>query len=423
MSRPKETDYTATLTMLHATVMNTGTDLRDTIGKGVERLEASGQTAQEATKQALVDELDRMRANLREARDRLTTGGDMLSAEVRGAVSALRTEMCEVKEALRALTPPAPLTAPQPPLTSNGSAPAAHTAPPNGAGPVSAAAGQMATEPTVVQDPAPQSATLVIPAQRDEELPDTHHAPVVARAAEIRLAVREALAQELAPLQATLEEQPTALLAGVREDVRAHLDGAVGGLRERIDEVREELLAELASLSQGAAELRAGMEQDAAGEPSVNVCEEHSALLREAARVSSATVLCHRDAWEFITAHAGRQPHFRAPAQVLGKEEERVRAALSGRSLIALLIALHSVKETATEGDGDKELATVLYDRVKESLTGLSATGRPVTITLDDRAAPGDITPASETDEPEPSPEPDGKPGEQPDEKSEGEKE
>lgn len=65
----------------------------------------------------------------------------------------------------------------------------------------------------------------------------------------------------------------------------------------------------------------------------------------------------------------------------------------------------------------------MLYDRVKESLTGLSAAGRPVTITLDDRAAPGDITPASETDEPEPSPEPDGKPGEQPDEKSEGEKE
>ncbi|MFE7428083.1 hypothetical protein [Streptomyces sp. NPDC057545] len=81
--------------------------------------------------------------------------------------------------------------------------------------------------------------------------------------------------------------------------------------------------------------------------------EEHDALLREAARASSATVLCHRDAWEFITAHAGRQPHFRVPAQVPGQGEKRVRAALSGRSLIALLIALHRPRkphprETAT---------------------------------------------------------------------------
>ncbi|MCX5107171.1 hypothetical protein OOK13_01140 [Streptomyces sp. NBC_00378] len=118
---------------------------------------------------------------------------------------------------------------------------------------------------------------------------------------------------------------------------------------------------------------------------------EHSALLREAARVSSPTVLCHRDVWEFLTAHAGRQPHFRVPAQVLDKGEERVRAALSGRSLIALPIALHSVEETAADGDGDQELATVLYKRVAESLSGLAVTGRPVTITMDDRTPSGEL--------------------------------
>ncbi|MFD8823862.1 hypothetical protein ACFV1C_16060 [Streptomyces sp. NPDC059605] len=98
--------------------------------------------------------------------------------------------------------------------------------------------------------------------------------------------------------------------------------------------------------------------------------------------------------WEFLTAHAGRQQHFRAPAQVLDKGEERVRAALSGRSLIAL----HSVKETAADGDGDQELATVLYERVAESLTGLTAAGRPVTITLDDRVLADDSTPSGEPD-------------------------
>ncbi|MEV8457708.1 hypothetical protein AB0467_34270 [Streptomyces sp. NPDC052095] len=404
MPRPKETDYTSTLTMLHTTVMNTGTDLRDTIGKGIEKLEASGQTAQEATRQALVDELGRMRTNLREARDRLTTGGEMLNAEVRGAVTDLRAEMREVKEALEALAAPALPSTPQPSLSGNGPAPAVREALANGAGPETKAAGH-----ETAPDPALQSATLVIPAQRDGELSDE---PATARAEEIQLAVHEALAQELAPLRAAVEERPAALLADIRDEVRAHLDAALGGLREQIDQVRKELLAELTALNEEAEALRAGAAQAAAAETAVEVSEEHSALLREAARVSSATVLCHRDAWEFITAHAGRQPHFRVPAQVLGKEEERIRTALSGRSLIALLIALHTVKETAAEGDGDKELATVLYDRAKESLAGLSATGRPVTITLDDRVTSNDITPTNETDESEAPTELDGETGE-----------
>ncbi|MEV7711209.1 hypothetical protein [Streptomyces sp. NPDC088270] len=195
---------------------------------------------------------------------------------------------------------------------------------------------------------------------------------------EIRHAVREVLVEELAPL------------AGVRDDVRAQLD-----------EAKKESCAELTALREEVAGLRAELERRAAGEAAaVEVTEEHSALLREAARVSSATVLCHRDAWEFLTAHAGRQPHFRVPAQVLDKGEERVRAALSGRSLIALLIALHSVRETAIEGDGDQEFATALYERVRESLSGLTAVGRPVTITLDDRVSPDDSTLAGSSDTP-----------------------
>lgn len=211
--------------------------------------------------------------------------------------------------------------------------------------------------------------------------------------------VREVLAEELAPLRSALEKQPSALLSGVRDDVRAQLAGVAGAVREQLEAGRKETRTELAALREETAALRAALEQNTARAPDVvEVPEKHSALLREAARVSSATVLCHRDVWEFLTAHAGRQQHFRAPAQVLDKGEERVRAALSGRSLIALLIALHSVKETAADGDGDQELATVLYERVAESLTGLTAAGRPVTITLDDRVLADDSTPPGEPD-------------------------
>src|SRR6478735_2907407 len=173
MPRPKDTDYTGTLTMLHTAVMTTGTDLRDVIGKGIEKLESSGQAAQETTTRAVVDELSRMRTNLREARDRLTTGGETLNAEVRQAVAALQGEMRGVKEAVNALTPPVP-PAPNPSFTGNGSGPAAHEAqlPPEttqsfteGHGPVTAAANG--------QGAAPQIATAaVIPAQRDGEEAD-----------------------------------------------------------------------------------------------------------------------------------------------------------------------------------------------------------------------------------------------------------
>ncbi|WP_241844952.1 hypothetical protein [Streptomyces silvensis] len=72
---------------------------------------------------------------------------------------------------------------------------------------------------------------------------------------------------------------------------------------------------------------------------------------------------------------------------------------MSGRSLIALLISLHSIKHTASDGDGhgdgDQELAATLYERIDESLTDLTPSGQPVTITLDDRTAYGPPTTAS----------------------------
>ncbi|MFF4179566.1 hypothetical protein [Streptomyces sp. NPDC001750] len=404
MVRPKETDYTGTLTMLHTAVTSTGTDLRDAIGKGIEKLEASGQAAQETTKQAVVDELSRMRTNLREARDRLTAGGEMLNAEVHWAVAELRDEMREVREAVEALTPPGPAE-PTAPFTADGSGPFVHEAPPpETTGSLTVAAGP-APAAVAVQNTTPQStATATVPEQRNGNDTGDADNPVVP-VEEIRRAVREAMTEELATLRSALEKQSLASLTSVRDDVRAQLGGAVGVLRGQLEAAREESRAGLAALREEAAKWRAEAEQKAAAEPeAVKVTEAHRALLREAARVSSATVLCHRDAWEFITAHAGGQPHFRAPTQVLDQGEERVRAALSGRSLIALLIALYSVRETAVEGDGDQELATALYERVQESLSDLSTAGHPVTITLDDRVPAEDAAPSVEPDAPAPGP-------------------
>ncbi|MFE7424787.1 hypothetical protein [Streptomyces sp. NPDC057545] len=314
MARSKEADYTGTLS---TAVTSTGTDLRDAIGKGIEKLEASGQAAQETTKEAVVDELSRMRTNLREARDRLTAGGEMLNAEVHRAVAELRDEMREVREAVEALTPSDP-PEPTAPFTADGSGPFVHEAPPpETTGSLTVAAGP-APAAVAVQNTTPQStATATVPEQRNGNDTGDADNPVVP-VEEIRRAVREAMTEELATLRSALEKQSLASLTAVRDDVRAQLGGAVGVLRGQLEAAREESRAGLAALREEAAKWRAEAEQKAAAEPeAVKVTEAHRALLREAARVLSATVLCHRDAWEFITAHAGRRPHFRAPRGLL----------------------------------------------------------------------------------------------------------
>lgn len=163
-----------------------------------------------------------------------------------------------------------------------------------------------------------------------------------------------------------------------------------GEQHQQLTEIRQELTALTATLQEWQAEQAAS----AQGVGAPDVTEDHSGLLQQAARVSSTILICHRDMWEFITAHAGRHAHFRVPPQITDYGDERVSTTISGRSLIAVLISLYNVKHSAEEGDGDWELATTLYHRIHHGLTALAADGEPVTITLDDRSypVPEDIT-------------------------------
>ncbi|MEV5886196.1 hypothetical protein AB0L74_26360 [Streptomyces sp. NPDC052020] len=395
MARQPNPDLSNTLAMLHTAVMHTDKNIRDELDKSVEKLESAGRAAHEKTAKEVVDELGRMRTNFRDVYNRLNSDGDTLSSQVSDVVAQLRTELREIRVTLADLTPPAPS-----PLTPSPSPASAlqqmsgtggeHT----GLAPAPAA--------TATDEPPAETAPAAIPAQRAADQ-DSSPGPALSVEA-VRQAVREILAEELAPVLTALTSPDSGSddPAGDQRAVADQMRTAAEEIKEELGTALEEARAGLVCLQRHVADLRADVAElrtrpDAtAGTASAGVSAEHSALLKTAARVSSAGLLCHRDIWEFVTARAGRHPHFRVPPQVADEGDQRIRAALSGRSLIALLISLHSTRYTASDGDGDRELAATLYERIEESLTGLTPSGEPVTITLDDRTVPPPDTPAAE---------------------------
>ncbi|MFF5788564.1 hypothetical protein ACFY8P_26820 [Streptomyces sp. NPDC012693] len=118
--------------------------------------------------------------------------------------------------------------------------------------------------------------------------------------------------------------------------------------------------------------------------------EEHTALLRTAARISSADLRCHRDTWEFLTARTAGHPHFYSSRRASRTRPTSASSPpLSGRSLIALLISLHTVTSSTPDGSDDQELAATLYERIEQRLTRLGpGEGERVAIALDDRVTP-----------------------------------
>ncbi|GAA0393865.1 hypothetical protein [Streptomyces luteireticuli] len=228
-----------------------------------------------------------------------------------------------------------------------------------------------------------------------------------------RREVGDALGSGLAELRGTLghirQELLDAVTSGVADlrtenrELRRRLDRAVGELAEArqdiarartdVESLRRQLLEAPpdpeplapAAAAEDAEEPvgRDGAPLDAARLPG---------LLRCAAGIASATLLCHRDTWAFVLEQAARDRHFRAPGQVLSPGGDRVEAALSGRSLIAVLTSLWHTAGSGRGATGDWALAVELYVRIAaavERTGGGGRSGAAVTIVLDDRA--GDV--------------------------------
>ncbi|MEU8843441.1 hypothetical protein AB0D97_30690 [Streptomyces roseus] len=110
----------------------------------------------------------------------------------------------------------------------------------------------------------------------------------------------------------------------------------------------------------------------------------HGVLLLKAAGVASAELVLHRDTWEFLSALAVDHGHFRTPPAVEDIKEGRIQAALSGRSLIAVLIELWNTRTTTTALEADWALATTAYNRIAAELADATGSGKTIRITLDD---------------------------------------
>ncbi|MFJ2628864.1 hypothetical protein ACIO6T_37210 [Streptomyces sp. NPDC087532] len=132
------------------------------------------------------------------------------------------------------------------------------------------------------------------------------------------------------------------------------------------------------------------------GEPSPLTWKGRIWAIMRAGRVASATLICHRDTWEFVAAQVGSHPHFRTPA-LEERENGLVAAVLSGRSLVAMLLALYRVANASVsmpDGEDTEELVAyadwamasqVYYATARVLSRSYSGEGEPVVVTIDNR--------------------------------------
>lgn len=120
--------------------------------------------------------------------------------------------------------------------------------------------------------------------------------------------------------------------------------------------------------------------------------EQDPGILRAAAGISAATLHAHRDTWEFLVKHAGRDQHFHLPAEVQ-TAAGTILANVSGPSLVAALTSLHHVAHTGDD-PGTRAIAGHLHERLTRTVQEVTARPHsgdgadPIRIVIDDRAAP-----------------------------------
>ncbi|WP_426501649.1 hypothetical protein [Streptomyces sp. D54] len=135
---------------------------------------------------------------------------------------------------------------------------------------------------------------------------------------------------------------------------------------------------------------------ESVNEPSPLTWEGRIWAIMRAGKVASATLVCHRDTWEFVAAQVGSHPHFRTPT-LEERENGLVAAVLSGRSMVAMLLALYRVaiaSRRRPDGEDLEELVAyadwamasqVYYATARVLSTAWSGEGDSVIITIDNR--------------------------------------
>ncbi|MGP3689220.1 hypothetical protein ACTVZO_31730 [Streptomyces sp. IBSNAI002] len=115
--------------------------------------------------------------------------------------------------------------------------------------------------------------------------------------------------------------------------------------------------------------------------------------LEQAAGISAADLICHRDAWAFIVEEAAQNAHFRLPGLATnGDDDEQTRVTLSGRTLLAILSALHTTQHSHTTSLEDRALAATYYSRIVSVINEavpLQSNASRTRIVIDDRAPSG----------------------------------
>jgi hypothetical protein len=92
-------------------------------------------------------------------------------------------------------------------------------------------------------------------------------------------------------------------------------------------------------------------------------------LLERAAGISAADLICHRDAWAFIVEQAAQNSHFRVPGlAALGDDDEQTNVTISGRTVIAILSALHVTQQSPAAPREDRALASTYFSRIATAI-------------------------------------------------------
>lgn len=216
----------------------------------------------------------------------------------------------------------------------------------------------------------------------------------------------------------------------IREDTNraaiGHLNEAREVARRALNDTRDTIAALLAEIHTRLGELQAGTRPEpphphesrpptTSADPDNEKRFNHCLLA--AASIASARLTCHRDTWAFAVEQTARTPHFRLPGKATPTGNGKVQVALSGRSLVAILIALRHTADTHRPGGtaldlGNWALAATTYAKFTAAILSVDNSSQAadslqnVTVTIDDKIGPPRTTAPAEEPEEEPPTEP-----------------